>query len=64
MFGYSAHSLTMLFSRRKPQLLGAFGALLLGGQSAQAIQLDLSNTGEKQTTQGAEVPKYHSAQHR
>lgn len=37
----------MLFSRRKPQLLGALSALLFGGQTARAITLDLGDTGTK-----------------
>jgi len=35
----------MLLLRRKPQLLGALGALCFGGQAVQAIQLELTNTG-------------------
>jgi len=38
-------SLAMLFSRRRPQLLGAVGALLFGGQAVRAITLDLGDAG-------------------
>ena len=30
---------------RKPQVLGALGALIFGGQAVQGIELDLSDTG-------------------
>ncbi len=36
----------MFFSRRKPQLLGALSALLFGGQTVQAITLDLGDAGK------------------
>ncbi len=37
----------MLLSRWKSQAAGAVGAVLLGGQAAQAIDLDLTNSGQK-----------------
>ena len=37
----------MLFSRWKPQFLGALGALMFGAHSAEAITLNLGDTGEE-----------------
>lgn len=36
----------MLLSRIKSQAAAAVGAILLGGQAAQAIDLDLSSSGQ------------------